>query len=210
VTLAEPGYQKLFRHQQEVFANHPPAGALPEPGSDQGYVVYVGDVTEQRGAMEMVDAVALMPESRPLRVVGRVSDGLAARMHERAGVHGVRLGFDGQLPHRAAMEVVSGASAGLSLLHDTPNYRQSLPTKVIEYLAMGIPVVASDLPGTRSAVEGLDSVWLVPSRNAAAAGQALARAVERRGDAAAQAPAVRERFVWPADEFVAFYASLAG
>ena len=53
----------------------------------------------------------------------------------------------GPLPHFEAMAVVAGASVGFSLLHDLPNYRASMPTKVIEYLAMGVPVVASDLPG---------------------------------------------------------------
>ena len=38
------------------------------------------------------------------------------------------------------MAVVDGALAGLSLLHDEPNYRVSQPTKVIEYLAHGVPV----------------------------------------------------------------------
>ena len=210
VTLAEPGYSRLFKDDHPVFANYPNAGALPPVAGDGGYLVYVGDITEQRGALDMIDAASAMPSGRSLRIIGRVSDGLAARMWERAQGLGVGLQLEGQLPHREAMEIVAGASTGLSLLADIPNYRHSLPTKVIEYLAMGVTVVASDLPGTREAVDGLAAVWLVPPGDAGATGAALGEAVVRRGVAEAQVPMMRRRFVWPADDLVALYRRAAG
>ncbi|MBN2114737.1 MAG: glycosyltransferase family 4 protein, partial [Acidimicrobiia bacterium] len=91
-----------------------------------------------------------------------------------------------------------------SLLHDLPNYRDSLPTKVIEYLQMGLPVVAADLPGTRQAVAGREAVFLVPPGDPVAAAAALEQALaggEARRTAAAQAEALRGNLVWP-DEAV--------
>jgi glycosyltransferase involved in cell wall biosynthesis len=120
------------------------------------------------------------------------------------------LGF---LPHRRAMEIAGGASAGLSLLHDLPNYADSLPTKVIEYLEMGLPVVASDLPGTRAAVAGRGGVALVPPGDPAAAAGALDAILaggEARRAAAAQAPSLRESLVWPDDEVRRVYGTAAG
>ena len=42
-------------------------------------------------------------------------------------------------PNDEALARVDGALAGLSLLHDEPNYRHSRPTKVIEYMATASP-----------------------------------------------------------------------
>ena len=70
---------------------------------------------------------------------------------------------------------------------------------MIEYLEMGLPVVASDLPGTRQAVAGREAVALVPPGDPAAAAGALdgILAGEARRAAAPQAPTLRESLVWP-------------
>jgi glycosyltransferase involved in cell wall biosynthesis len=108
------------------------------------------------------------------------------------------------------MEAVAGASAGFSLLHDLPNYTASLPTKVIEYLAMGVPVVASDLPGIREALAGRAAVELAPPGDPAAAAKAVARLLveEAREGAVLQAPVVRRTLVWPDEEVRRVYTSV--
>ena len=51
VTLAESGYERLFRGEHAVFANHPDTSDYPDlvPAGDGG-AIYVGDVTLDRGA----------------------------------------------------------------------------------------------------------------------------------------------------------------
>ncbi|HSQ37934.1 MAG TPA: glycosyltransferase, partial [Acidimicrobiia bacterium] len=169
-------------------------------------------ITEERGALDMVEAVGAMSRPRPLRLLGRCGADLAERLRRRAGAVGVPGEVGGPLPHRLAMEQAAGASAGLSLLHPLPNYLNSLPTKVVEYLQMGLAVVAADLPGTRAAVAGLAGVELVTPGDPAAAAAALDRVVgdgAARREAAAQAPALRERLVWPEAAVVAVYREAA-
>jgi glycosyltransferase involved in cell wall biosynthesis len=211
ITLAEPNYRHLFRGDHPVLPNYPAAGSLPPLAPDAGYLVYVGDVTLERGAGDMVEAAGLMKEKRPLRLVGRCREDLAESLRRRAGELGVSLEILGPLPHREAMELAAGASAGLSLLHDLPNYTDSLPTKVVEYLEMGLPVVASDLPGTREAVAGREAVALVRPGDPAAAAALdgiLARGEARRA-AAAQAPALRDSLVWPDEALRLVYQAAA-
>lgn len=212
VTLAEPNYRHLFRRDHPVFPNYPAAGSLPPLAPDGGYLVYVGDVTEERGALDMVEAAGLLSDRLPLRLVGRCREDLAGRLRRRAGELGVSLEIVGPLPHAEAMAVVAGASAGFSLLHDLPNYRASMPTKVIEYLAMGVPVAASDLPGIREALAGRAAVEVVPPGDPAAAAAAVARllAEEAREGAVLQAPVVRRALVWPDDEVRGVYLAAAG
>ena len=154
---------------------------------------------------------ASCPERLPLRLVGRCREDLAERLRRRAGELGVSLEIIGPLPHFEAMEVVAGASVGFSLLHDLPNYPASMPTKVIEYLAMGVPVVASDLPGIREALAGRAAVEVVPPGDPAAAAAAVARllAEEAREGAALQAPVVRRTLVWPDEEVRQVYLAAA-
>jgi glycosyltransferase involved in cell wall biosynthesis len=97
-------------------------------------------------------------------------------------------------------------------LRDLPNYTHSLPTKVIEYLAMGVPVVASDLPGTREHIAALEAVELTPPGDIDAMARAIRTSVSPgvKEVALEQAAAIRRRFSWPAEEVRQFYRGLAG
>ena len=212
VTLAEPGYRHLFRSDHAVFPNYPPAHQLPDPAPDGGYLVYVGDITEARGAIDMVDAVAAVPDRPRLRLVGRCAPDLRHRLFDRAAAAGVALSIEGPLPHRAAMEVLAGASAAFSLLHDIPNYRHSMPTKLLEYLAMGVPAIVTNLPGTTSALEPGMAVVVVEPADPRGAALGVRSVVEARMRLTAQEQVemIRARFTWPGDDVASAYRAVAG
>lgn len=208
ITLAEPGYGRLFARSHHTFPNYPDTTSYPEAAiTDEGPVVYLGDVTYERGAD--VAVAACSKAQTPLRLIGRVTHETRTRLDEMSGL-GDRLTIDGLVPNRVAIQALTTASVGLAPLRDLPNYRNSLPTKILEYLAVGLPVVASDLPGTRELVAGLDAVFLVPPDDPDALASAIsqARSPEVREAARSQAHSVRERFRWPADEVRDFYRSL--
>ena len=211
VSLAEPGYRGLFARDHPVFPNYASAGAMPDLLEAGAYVVYVGDVTEDRGALDMVAAVGRFDGPQRLVVVGRCPDALRERLAHEAVAAGIELTLTGNLPHGEAMERAAGATVGLSLLRRLPNEAGSMPTKVIEYLQVGIPVVASDLPGTRRAVEGLDGVWLVPPEDSDAAARAIgaARDPDVRFRVQEQATDLRRSRTWPDAEVRAFYRDVA-
>jgi glycosyltransferase involved in cell wall biosynthesis len=207
ITLAEPGYEVLFRRDHVVFPNYPDTAAYPGPEPGARRVVYLGDVTEERGATVAVEACALA--GVPLTFVGRAPQELRERLGELASDRdSVR--FTGELPNPAALEEARGAGVGISPLLDIPNYRESAPTKILEYLAVGLPVVASDLPGTRRLVEGLEAVELVAPGDVGETAGAIERCLEPavRSAAARQIPEVRDRYRWPGAEVAAFYREL--
>ena len=209
LTLAEPGYQRLFSSTRPVFQNFPKSEDLPDPrSSGDGTAIYVGDVTRARGIEEALAACGAADVH--LVVVGRVSDGLAGSLRGDATRRGFGLTITGPLSHPEAMDRVCAASVGLSPLRDEDNYRGSLPTKTLEYLGSGVPVVATDLPGTHSVLEALEAVWLVPAGDVPAMAAAIKEAVQEPSKTAAvrQAPLVREKFRWPESEVRSFYSSL--
>lgn len=211
VTLAEPGYRRLFQSDHPVFVNHPRTSGYPEPViTGDGSAVYIGDLTRARGIEDALAACELAGVD--LTAVGRVDDSLAALLLGRADSGDVALNLTGRLPNPSALSLAAEASVGLSPLRDIENYRNSLPTKTLEYLALGIPVVATDLPGSRSVLGELDAVWLVPPGDVEAMAKAIGEAAteEAKRAALAQVDLVRERFRWPEEEVRSFYLALAG
>jgi glycosyltransferase involved in cell wall biosynthesis len=168
--LAEPAYQERFSRRHPVVPNTVvvPTETVP-PGSDR--VVYLGTVTEARGCSLMIKVareLAALPD-RPVRleIIGDAPEQKSAEALRQAEDEGIltRRGF---LPSEAALASISGALAGLSLLDDLPNFRCSLPTKVVEYAAVGIPVITTPLPLAEQLVRGTNSGLVVPWRDAEA------------------------------------------
>lgn len=210
VTLAEPGYASLFERPHPVFENYPVWSALPGRSLSTGSVVYVGDVTEARGALDLAEATSMA--DLPLIMVGRCSAPLAGQIRRVVEANNGSVEITGRLPWRSAMEVLSSAAVAVSPLRDTPNYRHSLPTKVLEYAGMGVPIVATRLPGTVEVLGDLPGTALVEPGDIAALSEALVAMVGEAAQADARAAAliVRSRFNWPADRVQRFYGTLAG
>jgi glycosyltransferase involved in cell wall biosynthesis len=165
--LAEFAYDKRFCQRHSVVPNTVvvPTETAP-PGSER--VVYLGTVTEARGCSLMIAvarALAALPD-RPVRldVIGDAPERSSAEALRQADKEGI-LAWRGFLPSQAALASLSGALAGLSLLDNLPNFRCSLPTKVVEYAAFGIPVITTPLPLAEQLVRNSNSGLVVPWRD---------------------------------------------
>ncbi|MGW1799290.1 glycosyltransferase [Streptomyces sp. NPDC001984] len=171
--LAEDAYQDRFRRLHPVVPNlaTAPPGPPEPPGDDR--VVYLGHLSRARGALELIETARLLAPDVVVEAIGAadpdVREALAAA--DRDGV----LRWHGFLPNDRALDLLSGALAGLSLLHDQPNYRHSRPTKVIEYMAHGIPVVTTPTPLAAELVERHGCGLVVPYEDPASAAQAVRR-----------------------------------
>ena len=209
VTLAEGNYAHLFRRRHPVFVNYPIADDLPDPRPvGEPRVVYVGDITTARGAEVLVRAVGRLDPRPRLEMVGRCREPLRGRLVALAAQARVELDLPGYLDHRAAMQRVADAGVGVSPLLGAPNHRESLPSKVIEDLALGVPVVASDLPGTRRVVSGLPGVVLVEPGNLEQWSRAIGQVLEDRAvRQAAQRGVdhVRRAHTWASAELRSLY-----
>ncbi|MEQ7128257.1 glycosyltransferase [Actinopolymorpha sp. B11F2] len=149
--LAEEGYRNRFRHIHPVVPN---TTYVPENVSTAGddRVVYVGHLAAARGVDVMVETARhLAGSGLTVDVVGH-ADG-----HSRGALRAAQdngwLRWHGFVPNDKAMAFLDGAMCGLSLLQDLPNYRHSMPTKVLEYMAHGVPVVTTPLPAAVSLMQ---------------------------------------------------------
>ena len=63
------------------------------------------------------------------------------------------LSFYGYTDQRVAFPYANGATAGLALLKPVGDYEDSYPTKLFDYMALGLPVITSNFPLYRAVVE---------------------------------------------------------
>ena len=171
--LAEHAYADRFVQAHPVVPN---SVLVPDsvPPSGRGRAIYVGSVTQARGARELVALGRLLRDdavSVRLDVVGTAGPEVRSEM-EDAGREGW-LAWHGYVENATALSMLEGATVGLSLLHDEPNYRHSMPTKLLEYLAHGVPFVSTPLPLAVDLAERSGGGVIVPFGDARAARDAV-------------------------------------
>jgi glycosyltransferase involved in cell wall biosynthesis len=208
--LAETGYNERFDGDHPVVPNTTYVPDEPAPYDGQARVVYVGHISPDRGAAEMVALAELVhPHGITVELVGS-ADAQARAVIEPARDAGI-LRWHGYLPNDEAMLITDGALAGLSLLRDDPNFRHSMPTKVAEYMARGVPIVTTPLPLAAALVERSECGFIVPFNDpgaAAAAVQALQQDLALRDAMGARGHQGAAEFLrWP-DDARAFVAQL--
>jgi len=119
------------------------------------WVAYVGGITAIRGAVEMVRAMEHLPEDLGARLVlaGTFSPlELEAEVRKLPGW--TYVDFLGWQNREGVSQLLRNARVGLVVLYPTLNYLEAYPVKLFEYMAAGIPVVASNFPLWREIVEG--------------------------------------------------------
>src|SRR5262245_15549455 len=158
VILAEDSYAPSYRRQAVTVVHNYPIleGVMPQVGersySGKPRLVYCGVVARIRGALEMLEVTAQLLERHPeieLHVIGPFFPAsFETEVRERVASLGLsgHVTFHGRLPLDVALERVSLCDIGLALLHPDPNYVDSLPTKMFEYMSLSLPVVVSDFP----------------------------------------------------------------
>jgi glycosyltransferase involved in cell wall biosynthesis len=198
--LAEEGYRSRFRAQHPVVPNTTNVPDTPPapPGDDR--VVYVGQLSPARGAAELIRLAELLrTDGITLELIGAADASVRPLLREaqRTGI----LRWYGFVPNDRALRMAEGATAGLALLHDSPNYRHSMPTKVVEYMARGLPVITTPNPIAAEIVTQGGCGLVVPFQDP----EATAAAVRRlRDDPALRLDmgkrgheAARAKFHWP-------------
>lgn len=210
--LAEDGYRDRFRRSHPVVPNVPVVpDDVPPPGTDR--VVYLGRVAASRGVHELLELGERLQGTASVELVGQ-ADCDVRPVVEQADADG-RIRWHGFVPNDRALELVRGAAFGLSLLRDEPNFRHSMPTKLLEYLANGVPVVTTPLPQATALLDRHDLGTVVPFGDVDAAEAAiragLADPADLRRRAEAGRTAARSERTWTTEgpRFVALLETVA-
>lgn len=177
--------------------------------------VYVGGITEIRGVHTMVAAMARVrtPGVR-LSMAGAFQPPALER--EVAALEGwERVDFIGWADRAEVARLLRQARMGLVLFLPEPNHVEAQPNKLFEYMAAGLPVIASDFPHWRHLLQGIDCALFVDPQDPAAVAEAVDWILDNPESAAEMGArgrrAVRAHFNWTheAEALLALYRQLS-
>lgn len=136
------------------------------PFEDRDAIVcYAGGINQLRGEKVMIEAME--------GVQGTL---VIAGDHEIAEYSGVE--FVGKLDRGGVNDLYSRGRAGIVIYQPAGNHYESQPIKLFEFMAAGLPVVASNFPLWKSLVDGNKCGICVDPTNATAVRSALTELLE--------------------------------
>jgi glycosyltransferase involved in cell wall biosynthesis len=151
-----------------------PNGALPW-NERLPAVAYIGSISERRGIREILQALALLPPDNPAQMMLAGTFSPAELRTELMRLPGwARVKYLRVLNRPSVANLLSRVRLGLLVLQPEPNFRNAMPIKLFEYMAAGIPVIASDFPLWRQIIGDAGCGLLVDPQDP----QAIARAME--------------------------------
>ncbi len=177
-----------------------PLQGRPWPGWErQPVIAYLGTLDRARRLDVLLDALQLVrreqPDARLLLIGGAPQQADVAQLLQAARERGLAeaVQVTGWLPAAQAWEYLLGAQAAVSYVPRGALYDVSSPTKLLEYLALGMPCVGNDIPDQAAVLAASGAGWLSASTPQAMAEALLA--ILRDPDAARARAAAGPAFI---------------
>ena len=219
IVAATPDIARRFPEGKTITVQNFPFlkefGGESQPSVDvplRNAVAYVGGLYRTRGVAEMVAALDHTSVAEPptLVLAGPLGDRLAREVVEKVADNS-RVEYHPWLNRLEVQRLYGSVRAGLVVLHPEPRFMTSFPVKMFEYMAAGLPVIASDFPLWREIIGEAECGLLVDPLDPAAIARAIdwvisnpreAEEMGRRGRAA-----VERQYNWDAEahKLVEFY-----
>ena len=167
---------------------------------DAPIILHLGAYLPDRGLEQVVEALRDVPEAQ-LVLLGAGARGSEIVRHAAGVGVGERVHPLPPVPSDDVTSYAASATIGIApILPTTLNNAYSLPNKLFQYMAAGLPVVASNLPQMREIVEGSGAGVTVDSRDIGSLSTALRELLNDPDRLAAMGEsarrAVAERYNW--------------
>ena len=169
---------------------------------NNGRAIFVGAITRIRGLQQLIDALP-QRQSFHLDLIGGCSDkNFLAEMEAAQGWGHVT--YHGFLSANEAFRKVENSLAGIVTYLPYANHIEAQPNKLFEYMAAGVPVIASHFPLWRDIVEGNGTGICVDPESPQEIADALAFLADNPEKAKAMGQKgraiVKQKFNWQAEE----------
>lgn len=131
--------------------------------TDSNNICYVGAITQERGIIQILDTIELLKNVTLICCGPFESPEFEAKLQNHNSWKMVD--YRGIVGREGVSKIMQESSVGLVTLLNTPNQIESLPIKLFEYMAAGIPSIASNFPLWKEIVEGNDCGLCVDPEN---------------------------------------------
>jgi glycosyltransferase involved in cell wall biosynthesis len=157
VVFAESSYAKdyAYVHRSVAVLNMPPRG-VPSERYNQLTLGYIGGVTELRGAGTTLEALRLLAERRlcpDFECIGPIDPRCKRQLVQLAEQLPGDIRLRGYMTSDIGWLKIARCHVGLAVLKNIPNYYESFPGKMFEYMSFGLPVIVSNFPLYRDIVD---------------------------------------------------------
>ncbi len=206
------GFRSRGARRAVAIHNYPSLAYFPAPVTHHDpspVVVYAGLLNEERGLSTVWHATRALRLSLPdalVRIIGRVDFSAAPAAVSRESStweQQTAARLQGVIPATEVPAALAAAAAGWIPFRPTPNNTRAVPLKLLEYMAAGLPVVASDAGVMAAIVRAAGCGLLVPADDPQAHAAALARLLRNPDEARAMGiagrRAVETRYTWEAE-----------
>jgi len=169
----------------------------------------IGRLTAQKDFETLIKAVGLALQQVPSLKLILIGDGqLRPRLEALAG----ELGISRQI-HFLGQRMDIAALYRHMELFVLPSRWEGLPTVLLESMAAGVPIIATDIPGTDELISDKQSGWLVPAGQPQLLANAIVYALRHPVEAAAMAQTASRKveqfsLVDTAAQYEALYAEI--
>lgn len=156
--IAEKYYSRRFLDAVAVL-NYPAKQTLSDIeafDSNSSVLIYTGNVTPDRGAIKMAE-IARELKNFNFKLVGKCNESTYSKLNF-GGLDNLELvGLNRYVPFdEITSNYQQGALVGLALFPENKHYAEKELTKFFEYMAVGLPIIASNFPVWKELIEGND------------------------------------------------------
>ena len=153
IVLAEYSYKRYYPSTAVSVLNFPNTHLLSpylvenRAAMTENHLFYIGGVSLDRCIDTILDAALILKKTQDFMIhivgpdYGTLSDpALQEKMGQLEGI----VKFYGRMDWIEGYKISTQCKVGLALLKPTPNYLESYPTKLFEYMAIGLPFITSN------------------------------------------------------------------
>jgi glycosyltransferase involved in cell wall biosynthesis len=222
---ATPGIAEHFPSAKTVLVQNFPlreeleffTGARPRlDAAGKRRFVFLGLLNKIRGGFQLVEALRRVERKDiVVTIVGQIAE--PDLLHDLQELEATgKLELLGWQPREVALKLVAESAAGLLLYQPVKHHELSLPNKLFEYMALGLPVIASNFKLWSEIVGNADCGWIVDPVDPDEIARALAACAADPVAAVAKGrngrEAIRQRYIWDteAEKLISLYARLLG
>lgn len=132
-------------------------------GHSGEYVLYTGVLRARKGLFDLLKCAKIVKQRRPESKFVICGTGpLLSNLKELVNTMGIQENviFTGRVERKKLIQLYQGAS-----VHVLPSVYEGLPTVLLEAMSCGLPVVATNIGGTRDVISSNENGLLVPPRS---------------------------------------------
>lgn len=119
-------------------------------------LIYIGALNPVRGISQIIQAIKLIEKHYPVKLLlgGNFDSADYQTQIIKHCQNSPNISYVGQVPYQNIPKLLSQADAGVACSRPIRNYLTSLPVKLFEYMAAGLPVIVSNFPFWQKIVKG--------------------------------------------------------